>query len=405
MKKVLIVVRNSFENDKRVLNIAQTLSDNKCDVTLFAEKNRVELPFFEQKDFKVFRIPLFSSLYSKKKTITNITSNCNSTKKSIINKIRDNKVRILSVSFLNWLTFNIGYLVCGLLKRYHIIYCNDLDTLAVGYFLAKFHKAKLIYDSHEIWLEGNRFQHASLIHQNMWIYLEKKLINKVNEVITTTRYRADYLLEKYNLNNTPRVLRNCPRFKKIKKTNLFRKEFNIPKQIPIFLYQGMLSEKRGIFKIVDVVANIDNIAMVFMGNGNDKFKLIKYIEKKQLESKIFVKDAVPLENLLDYTASADIGLQLLQNTGINHYSTISNKIFEYIMAGLAIVSSDFPELNKIVCENRVGKVVDPSDKNGILVTMKKMIVNCKFEEYKKNAKNISNKYTWEKEQRVIKDLI
>ena len=50
----------------------------------------------------------------------------------------------------------------------------------------------------------------------------------------------------------------------------------------------------------------------------------------------------------------DIGLFALPDHSLHNHFALPNKLFEYIMAGLAICVSDLPEMKKIVDEYDVG---------------------------------------------------
>ena len=62
--KILSLVKNNFTNDARVHKIVTSLKKMGHDVELLAVKKQKELPLFENKDYLIQRIPLFSSLYS-----------------------------------------------------------------------------------------------------------------------------------------------------------------------------------------------------------------------------------------------------------------------------------------------------------------------------------------------------
>ncbi len=401
--KALILVWNNFTNDKRVINISSSFIDIDYRVLVIAAKEYQGLPTYQKKGYVVNRIPLFSSLYSKNQRIYH-TIDPNQTKSSLFQSLKNNYVRIVITAFLNWITFNVGVLNKGLSYRPNLVYANDLDTLTIAYIIARIFKAKLIYDSHEIWLHGNKFDSASWLRKKWWIFIEKRLIKKANTVIVTTSYRADYLKKYYSLNHIE-VIRNCPRFENIQSSSLLRDEFNIKSDQVVLLYQGLLIAKRGIFSIIDAVTDYPEVSVVFMGMGKDMQDLISYIDEKGVNDRVFVKDAVSPNQLLAYTASADIGLQLLDNSGVNHYSTISNKLFEYIMAGLAIIASDFPEIRNIVVNNELGLVVDPDDGDAIKKAIKSLITNTTFlKQCKFNSRKIRSKYTWENEEIILRQI-
>ena len=66
-----------------------------------------------------------------------------------------------------------------------------------------------------------------------------------------------------------------------------------------------------------------------------------------------------------YTPGADLGFCLTQNTCENNYLAEPNKVFEYLMAGVPVVASDFPGLRQVVVGEDVGVVVPPDDPNRI----------------------------------------
>ena len=403
--KILSLVKNNFTNDARVHKIVTSLKKMGHDVELLAVKKQKELPLFENKDYLIQRIPLFSSLYStlNSKSIRQIKKKSDNTwQVKLKTKIKKNKLRLFITEILN----SISYLIMGLLfsmnKKIELIYANDLDTLLFGFILSKLKNSKIIYDSHEIWLKSIIYKSASTWKKKFWKILEKALISKVDLVITTTEFRAKYLKNLYGLKKV-KVIKNCPPYLKIKKTNLLRKEFDISDKKIILLYQGLLDKRRGLLNMVNMVSGFNDLVLVFIGEGPDKSLLFEYINENGLESQVFIKDSVPFKQLPKYTASADIGLQLLLNIGINHYSTISNKIFEYMMAEIAILASDFPEIRKIVKGNGIGEVVQPDSLKEIKIALTKICKN--LNQYKKNLYFAKKKYNWNNEEKILKKII
>lgn len=409
MKKVLSIVQNNFTNDRRVLQVCRTIALNGHNVTLVAAKSVRNLPLTEKSEFKVIRIPLFSSLYSKKIYSKiekdSILVNSQTKRMQFFNKIKNNKFRHILVSFLNWASFNLGVLIIGITIRPKLVYCNDLNTLTVGFIIAKIFNSRIIYDSHEIWLSGGNFYNSTLIRQKMWIFIEKNLIRKVDLVFATTAMRADFIERKYLIKNVE-VLRNTPAYVEIQNRFELKNEFAIPKTATTFIYCGSITKQRGVFTILDVFENIPGAYLLYIGMGNDTTELAGQIFKKGLEKRVFLKEAISPNKLIEYISSADVGLQLLPNINFNHYSTISNKLLEYIMAECAVIASDFPEIRNIVENNNIGIVVDPSDREAIASSCRFMIENPqKLEIYKKNAKNIKAQYSWEKEKIKLLKII
>ncbi len=68
---------------------------------------------------------------------------------------------------------------------------------------------------------------------------------------------------------------------------------------------------------------------------------------------------MPLKQLLAHTAEADVGVTLLQDTCENHRLALPNKLFEYIAAGVPVVASALPEIERLVDRYGIGWCVAP----------------------------------------------
>ena len=58
--------------------------------------------------------------------------------------------------------------------------------------------------------------------------------------------------------------------------------------------------------------------------------------------------AVKIEEVIDYTSSADVGIALTDASCLNHIYSLPNKVFEYIVGGIPIIVSDFLEMGKLI---------------------------------------------------------
>ena len=99
--------------------------------------------------------------------------------------------------------------------------------------------------------------------------------------------------------------------------------------------------------------------LVYIGGGRLLAALKGMAAERGLGDRVHFVPTVPLAELLAWTASADIGVQPIRNTCLNHLSTDSNKLFEYAMAGLPVVASDFPEIPPGGRAHDIGLLFDP----------------------------------------------
>jgi len=281
--------------------------------------------------------------------------------------------------------------------KVNIVNCHSLAVLGIGVYFKIFKNLFLIYDTHELSTEvaGSRGlkKIAGKIFERICIYF-------VDEVIVVNDSIGNWYKKKYNIKNLG-VLRNVPHFFELKlKPDLFREKFNIPKDQLIFIYQGLLSKGRGINIIIDAFLESEqNHHIVFMGMGEmaDEVKTLSH--KK---SNIHFIPAVPASEVRKYTASADVGIHLIQNTCLNHYYCSPNKVFEYLMYGIPQIVSDFPEIRNIIYQGECGWLVNPEKKN--LLMLLENFTRAEVKEKTKAVLERRNELGWEKEEASLVEV-
>jgi glycosyltransferase involved in cell wall biosynthesis len=283
----------------------------------------------------------------------------------------------------------------GFKKNYDIYHSNDLNTLPQGYICAKlrFKKKKLVYDSHEV--QTSRTGYDSEFYAKM----EGFFINKINAMIVENHTRAKYNEDLYGF--YPNVVHNYP-FKEIgqsKEKVPLHNMLGLNKNEKILLYQGGIQTGRGLDKLIRAVPLFKEGTLVLIGDGKLKPSLLNLVKELNLEDRVKFIPKVPLEDLPKYTRNAYIGFQVLNNVCFNHFSASSNKLFEYLMAGVPIVACDFPEIKRIVEGEQVGLCIDPHKEEEIANAVNELLENkTLYNIFVKNSVSARLKYNWEIEQ-------
>jgi glycosyltransferase involved in cell wall biosynthesis len=415
-------VMNQFTNDARVLRECTALSEAGYDVDLICihDPKDPNLPRFEQRSdlFRVHRLRRYPFLLELMQTMI---------KYLIQNKVLGLFVIMLwgllvykfpiptlIVTLLVFLLLKtklrvvwirgsiiLGMILKGYRKNYDIYHSNDLNTLPQGYICSKFRlkSKKLIYDSHEV--QTSRTGYSSPLYGKM----EKFLITKIDEMIVENHTRAKYNEDLYDL--YPHVVHNYP-FKQtsvsVEKVDL-HEILGIPKHEKILLYQGGIQTGRGLDKLIKAVPLFSEGILVLIGDGKIKNELQDMVKEMNLRKKVKFLSKVPLKELPKYTRNAHVGFQVLNNVCFNHYSASSNKLFEYMMAGVPVVACDFPEIKGVVVGDGTGVCVDSHDSASIAEGVNKLLSNPSMHtEMQKNAIEASKKYNWDNEKILFLDI-
>ena len=275
------------------------------------------------------------------------------------------------------------------------INCHCLSVLPIGVLFKLLIKSKLIYDTHELETEvigslGVKGKIDKLI--------EKLSIPFVDNIFVVSDSIAKWYKNQYGLKEV-HVIRNVPVRQDIRSENLtlLKAKFNISENELLFIYQGLLSEGRGIEILLNAFSKVDKKKhVVFMGFGV-LTGMIKEYENNF--SNIHLHPPVKPEEVIPYTTSADVGISLIENICLSYYYSLPNKVFEYILSGLAIIVSDFPDMGKIVDEYGCGWKVGVYEKSVI-----DLINNISVEDVRKKKNNaLINKknFEWDKEEEKL----
>jgi glycosyltransferase involved in cell wall biosynthesis len=135
-----------------------------------------------------------------------------------------------------------------------------------------------------------------------------------------------------------------------------------------------------------------------VGDGDKLKELQEKVKKMHLTDKVIFTGKIPFEDLPAYTTQADIGVNLLENKGLNYFYSLPNLIFDYIRAGVHLLSSDFPEIRKIITQYDVGSLIDNYDPQFIASTVKRM---AQQEKNSSAFESANAELCWENESLVL----
>jgi glycosyltransferase involved in cell wall biosynthesis len=282
--------------------------------------------------------------------------------------------------------------------RANILNIHSIDGLPIGVLLKYYCGARLIYDTHD--LETERFGLVGT-RKKISKYVEKLLVKRIDAIFVVSESIASYYENLYSIRK-PTVIYNTPNHKTAPKYNIFREHFKIPDNHLIYLYQGGLSEGRGLKAIIEAFkeTNKKDVSLVIMGYGplEDSIRLAS----KEYEN-IFYHPAVSSDIVSRYTSSADVGFSVIENSCKSYYFCMPNKLFEYIHAGIPTIVSNMYDMSKFVVEKKVGFVVDEISGQSIKAIVER-VSREDINQISKNLSSIAKEYSWEtQEEKLIQD--
>ncbi|MCK2045080.1 MULTISPECIES: glycosyltransferase family 4 protein [Chromohalobacter] len=391
--RVSMIVWNEFLNDARVFKEAQTLRMNGVEVSVYAlhkegVTKKKQILEFDVYVFRVSRHPLDG--FSFKNYIPFF-------------KKRGEVKRDLGGSLLKIISrmWAHSILVSKLARSgADVIHAHDVNVLPTAWLAATLARVPLVYDAHEI--STDREGYASF--KGLVAWFERRIMPRAAGTITTTDARAKFFARAYGIER-PVVLQNRPRLTAVTRNDRIRQELGLTQPWPIVLYQGGIQQGRGLPRLVEAAASVPDAYFVFIGGGRQERELYELREKLGLEDRVHFIPTVALSELPHYTASADIGVQPIENTCLNHFTTDSNKLFEYVIAGLPVVASDMPEIRKVVRQHELGLLIEPGNTKALAEAIQSLVNDpAKRATYAENAREAAQTLNWEDQEHLLVSL-
>lgn len=412
-KKICMFATNDIAHDIRVQKEAASAVNAGYGVVVIGLSSGNERLEREQSGYKIILVPRSSSVWLKLLKITAkwilhsfVLRRANDKEGNSCISKKNFKFKVYELYLLTFIVFPHRLMKLeGIMQRADIYHANDLDTLSTAIKSAKKTGAKVLYDAHELWVEQNP-EWADWFKRIAFEF-EKRLIGKVNAVVTVNISIAKELHKRYHI-GLPIIVHNCPHYYKSNHLNnsLLKRSIGIDPSKLVVLYQGRYEEGRGLEGLVESGSYLcDHAVIALRGYGSIEEQLRQKVHRLHLEDKVRFLSPVSTDELVASAYVADIGVVPYKAVCMNNLYATPNKIFEYLMAGLAIVASDLPEIRKILEQSNCGLLFNPDSPQEIADAINELVKNRDLlKEKKKNAfAAASNIYNWESESKKLID--
>ncbi len=364
-KKIICTVINDLNYDQRMIRICTSLTQAGYDVLLIGRIKRKSVPLINR-SFQQHRIQCF--FYDGK---------------------------------LFYIEYNIRLFFYLLFHRFDIINAIDLDTILPCYYTSKIKRKKIVYDAHEYFTEMPEIVTRPRV-QKIWKKIERLIVPKIKHAYTVCESLAELFEKEYHTKFE--VIRNVPFKQKdnhFTVPNIYEKKLNTK----IILYQGSLNDGRGLEEMIDAMQEIEGAEFWLAGEGELSQELREQVIKNKLEHKVKFLGYLQPEKLKQITLQVDIGLNLLQNKGLNYYYSLANKSFDYIQALVPSINMDFPEYQKIKQEFEVALLIPDLKKETLAKNINLLLQDHQlYTRLQENCKKAREIYTWENEEQKLLNI-
>jgi len=363
-KKIIVSVISDIVTDQRVQKECNTLHTMGYEVLLLGRKsNRVFL--LNELPYKVIR---FHNLFKR--------------------------------GPLMYLCFNIQLFFYLLFKKAVVLWSNDLDTLLPNFIISRLKRCKLVYDSHE-YFALSVYKKTS---RKIWERMENFLFPRLKNVVTVNNSIKNVYEQKYKVPVI--VLRNVPY---TYSGNEYSKKILLPQDKKILVMQGSgLNENRGAEEAVLMMQFLPgDFNLYFIGAGTILHKLKEMVLELKLSNKVIFIDILPYNEMMEYTRQSFLGL-IFEKIDItdHHRFSLPNKFFDYIHAGIPVLSSKATEIQSLIEKYALGDFINNFEPEEMANKIIEISNNTqRYNLWKRNTAKASKDLNWKNEEKVLIDFM
>lgn len=290
---------------------------------------------------------------------------------------------------------NLNLFVAAKEFRPTLVYANDLDTLLAAFMVKQELGVSIVYDAHEIYPEQLAPHLRSDLWHRFYSALEKRLIHESAWRLTVCDSLGAYFRDEYGASGFV-TIRNTPSLEHLPDPSILARR----RGKRVILYQGSYAPHRGLDELIDAAPLIENADVTLRGLGGYETDLRRRAQRSGSGGRIRFEPPVPVTELVESASRCDIGLNPFVNVCKNTEFALPNKFFEYMMAGLAVASSDLVEMRRLTRELQVGVLFKDLGPRTIADTLNALVADdAALERCRRNAYEAARtRFNWETER-------
>ena len=287
-----------------------------------------------------------------------------------------------------------------------IYHGHEVSGLLPCYVAACLRRKPVIFDAHEMPLFErplSEFGPSRRLLRGLLVALLAHIVPRCAGVITVSSPIVKELRNRYGLSDVT-LIRNVPEYRTVSKSDRLRQYLGLTPETRIVLYQGYLQPNRGLDRLIRAAAFLEqDIVIVMMGKnrGTTQAQLEALIASEGVADRVKIIPPAPYAELLDWTSSADIGVNVASpDYSLNVRCFLPNKLFEYLMSGVPVLTSSLEAMVEVINTYDVGQVLPSLEPADIGETINSMLADpAALARMSSNALEATKEeFNWEKEK-------
>lgn len=269
---------------------------------------------------------------------------------------------------LNWVSYSWAAFWAGLRQRHvTVVYASSPHLLAgfSGLAVARIRRLPFVLEIRDLWphilVQMGQINQGSAIHRTLTFLEEFLYRNADGIVVMAPGVRAELVARGVPSEKIEYIPNGADPEDFVPSADrcVLRQRYSFHRQTAI--YAGAHGPANGLKLLLTAAAEASDIAMdiVLIGDGVEKPALRSMASELGLKNVRFM-DPVPKNEIADVLAAADLGLHVLADVELFRSAVSPNKLFDYMAAGLPVLTNSPGIASAWVQEAQSGWAVPPN---------------------------------------------
>ena len=266
---------------------------------------------------------------------------------------------------VNWLSYTLAAFVRGVARRpVDVVYGSSphLGAALAGLAIARIHRARFVLEVRDLWprilLDSGMFAESSLVYRALR-RLELFLYGQADAIVVLAK-GSGWELECDGVD--PAKIHFLPNgaepadFVVDADRNELRRRYGL--EGTVVVYAGAHGPANGLDLVLDAVEDLGDtdVRFVLVGDGVAKADLMADARRRRLGNVEF-RDPIAKNEIPLLFAAADVGLHCLADVPLFRHGVSPNKLYDYMAAGLPVITNTPGEVAAMVDEAGAGEAV------------------------------------------------
>jgi glycosyltransferase involved in cell wall biosynthesis len=291
--------------------------------------------------------------------------------------------------------------------RARVYHAHNIHVGPAAWLASRVRRRALVYDAHELYGESTADALLSRLAARLSGYAERFMVRRSDFVITTNVSRAEILKERHGRSSIV-VLANVPE----RRDRVEPLDPGYPRGRPVILYQGgIYARTRAFEQTIAALTMLEEAEFVILGFGrDDDLALIRgWAAEHGVEGRVHLLPPRPFDELVRTAAAATVGIVPILTFDAATHTGDTNKLFEYLMAGLPVAASDIPEIRRVIVtggDPQPGELFDASAPMSIAEAIKRILEDpSEYAQRRKVARALAlERHNWNIEEGRLLDI-